>query len=175
MDRDKGYDFSDRTIPQSWHYAAKEAPHADAPAPKKKDRRRPVPARTTADLFSAIVFGGAVSAVTGAGWYLAETVLDVHSPLAPILVGVLIGLGVRFSAGPHDPGARGTLALVFYLLTTSVVVFLLSQGVAQTTSASAGFERRLLGTRFGSPVPIFMWVVGAVVSVQINSLLRGRR
>ncbi|MFV0259897.1 MAG: hypothetical protein ACK5PP_15790 [Acidimicrobiales bacterium] len=173
MDRDKGYDFSSRTIPQSWHYAAEEAPHADTPAPKRPDGRRPVPPRTTADLFSGVVFGSAVAAVAGVAWYVAETVLDTHSALAPVLIGVFIGLGVRFSAGPQDPGARGTLALVFYLVTTSLVVYLLTRGGYHV--ADSGFERRLLGTRFGSPISIFMWIVGAIVSVQINTMLRGRR
>ena len=169
------FDFSPRTVPQSWTDAADEAPGGDGMPLKKTPQVKTPPIRTSLDMFSACVSTVAVSIVTGFAWYVLQ-LSGVTTPWIAVALGAAIALALRLGGGRPDSQTRAIMALLFYLATASVVIFLVARhNYAELYGSEPGlldFEQELLHSRLTEPLAIVAWFTGGFASVWISRLLR---
>jgi hypothetical protein len=175
---DQNLDFSDSAIPDSWQDAANQAPGGGPVGARRRRPTRPVPTRSSVDLFSAAMAGTVTSGLLGLGWYTLESTGTVMNPLLALAVGTALAVMVRLGGGPDDPGTRGIVALLFYLATSCTVIILVAREVFAAAYGSnpglAEFEQSLRNSRFAEPVWVVCWVAGAVSAVHLSRVLRRR-
>jgi hypothetical protein len=167
------FDFSLDTIPERWLNAARGSGLSMSPSPlRRRPPRTPVPsAYQHVDPVASFLGGLAVTTVTGIAWYVLEADGTVASPWMLIMVGFVIGLGVRFGGGPYDPGIRAAIALGLYTACVAVVSYLLvhhdlRQSFPNITWAIE--ERTLVRTRLLAADYALATLGGAWVAVQVN-------
>lgn len=177
MSTDQDLDFSTSGIPESWHSAAGASPGGGSAA-RRRTAIRSLPGRSSLDLFSAVLAGTVTSGLLGLGWYWLETSGTLITPWLAPLVAAAIAVLVRLGGGPDDPGTRGIVSLVFYLITSSAVIVLVAGKIFAAAYGSspglAEFEQSLAHSRFAEPLAVVCWVGGAVTAVQLSLVLRRR-
>ena len=117
MTANDDFDFSIKTAPADWNEAAPAQPDQRAVSRPKQTTTKKLPSGKQADLFSASFIGIAVCLTSGVGWYLLENRWNRSIWWAPAIIGLLIALAVRISAGAQAPGLRCGLALALYSVT----------------------------------------------------------
>ncbi len=118
-------DFSVREMPQAWLDASAEAPQPDEAPVAKKARKLKKRSHIEIDYVGAVLGAIATSVVAGAAWYYFHTDGAWSSPWAPIAVGLVMGLGVRLGGGKPEPSQRASIAVSWYLLTITLVLYLI--------------------------------------------------
>lgn len=169
-------DYSRQAIPQSWIDAAEEAPGAGeefvALVDGPKVRVLPTP---SIDMFTAVFATSAMCMAAGYLWILLHD-RGFTTPWSAVALGLLIALTLRLSAGRHDRQTRSVMGLVFYLLTASVVIFLLaSQNYESLYGHSPSwnqFEGELFHSHLTDPWALVAWVAGAFVATVSARILR---
>ncbi len=171
-------DYSRQQVPQSWTEAAREAPGAGLQfKPESGDRAPRVQAvpGPSADTFTAFFATAAVSMAGGVAWYQAF-IRGATYPWVALIMALAIALAVRLSIGPRDGQTRSMLGLLFYLVTASLVVFLItSHSYAElygTRPSWGQFEDELLRSRLTDPMFLVAWVAGALLTVSAPRFLR---
>lgn len=166
-------DFSLETVPERWFEAARESGQTDAkPLPRARPAKA-VPHGQRADPFAALLAGVAMCLAAGVGWFLLEVEGGVVSPWTPTVMGLLVGASVRLGAGRRDPGVRSIISLALFLITTTVVSFLvvrwqLSEGHLDSSVAFA--ERAFLRHRVYDATYAGTTSLGALLAIRANYL-----
>ena len=166
-------DFSIETVPQRWFDAAKESGQTDAKPLSRPRAAKPVPHGQRVDPFAAVLAGAAMCMAGGVAWFLLEIEAGVISPWTPTVMGMLVGASVRLGAGRRDPGVRAFISVVLFLLTTTVVSFLvvrlqLSRGMLDSSVAFA--ERAFLRHRVYDATYAGTTTLGALLAMRVNYL-----
>ncbi|MCP5031565.1 MAG: hypothetical protein GY939_07145 [Actinomycetia bacterium] len=176
MSTPESLDFTNQPVPDSWVEAASEAPLPDDRRKRSnKAERGAPPVATSFDLFTACLAAGAASIVSGYAWYELQ-LSGFTSPWAAVGLGLVIALSVRLGGGPEDVQTRGVLALLIYLITSSVVIYLIARTNYLDLYGSrpdlTDFEQELLHSRLTEPLAIVAWLAGATTAAWSAKLLR---
>ncbi|MEL7156056.1 MAG: hypothetical protein AAFN30_05590, partial [Actinomycetota bacterium] len=147
-------DYRQQAIPQSWTEAANEAPGAgvefQAVSDGPKVRVLPTPA---IDMFTAVFAALAMCMISGYTWFELHN-RGVTNPWLAVVLGLLIALTLRLSVGRHDTQTRAVMGLVFYLVTATLVIFLLAsrnyESLYGTTPSWGQFEDELFHSQLTS-------------------------
>ncbi len=176
MSTPESLDFATQPVPDSWVEAASDAPSVDERQrrPKKAGRSTP-PVATSLDLFTACLAAGATSIVSGYAWYELQ-LSGFTSPWVAVGLGLIIAIAVRLGGGPEDVQTRGVLALLIYLITSSVVIFLIARtnylDLYGSRPGLTDFEQELLHSRLTEPLAIVAWLAGATTASWAAKILR---
>ncbi|MEM9133248.1 MAG: hypothetical protein AAF962_07670 [Actinomycetota bacterium] len=171
-------DYSRQQVPQSWTEAAREAPGAGISYQSADGHRGPrvraVPG-PGADTFTAFFATAAVSMAGGVAWYQAY-IRGATYPWVALIMALAIALALRLAIGPRDGQTRSMMGLLFYLVSASLVVFLIvSHNYADLYGARPSwgqFEDELLRSRLTDPLFLAAWAGGALLTVSAPRFLR---
>ncbi len=175
MSTPESLDFANQSVPDSWVEAASDAPASDDRRRPQKGGRGTPPVATSLDMFTACLAAGATAIVSGYAWYELQ-LSGFTSPWVAVGLGLIIAISIRLGGGPEDVQSRGVLALLIYLITSSVVIFLIARTNYFELYGShprlAEFEQELLHSRLTDPVTVLAWLSGAITSAWSAKLLR---
>ena len=169
------YDFSSQSVPESWTEAAGEAPQTDpfAGGIAPGDGPMRVVRGGGMDLSAAIPGTMAALFVIGTMWVLLHGA-GVDTPWYAIALGVTAALTVRATAGPRNPGFRGLLAGVMYLVALSVITAItVSMTYADLYGAwpsLAQFEDHLIYVEVRQADSVAAWAVGGILALASSRL-----
>lgn len=171
-------DYSRQQVPQSWTEAASEAPGAglsyQSAGAGKGHRVRAIPG-PRADIFTAFFATAAVSMAGGVAWFQAF-IRGATYPWVALVMGLAIALALRLSIGPRDGQTRAMMGLLFYLVTASLVVFLITShtyaDLYGTRPSWGQFEDELLRSRLTNPLFLLAWAGGGLVTITAPRFMR---
>ena len=125
-------------------------------------------------MFTSCFTAAATSVVGGVAWYALHR-NGVTTPWLALALGLMLAIAVR-SGGPDDAQTRGVLALLFYLVTASVTIFLIIrftfQEIYGSTPDLRQLETALLYDWLTRPSAVVAWLGGAFVANWCSKLLR---
>lgn len=174
------FDFSVRELPQAWLDASQEAPKGDGRplSSKLRKSKKSLVSERRIDLFGALVGALAISVVTVAAWYGAETGDVWVSPWAPVLVGLVIGVGVRLGAGKPEPSQRASIAVFFYLMAAIAALYLIQRHRALAFLDEAGLdivEQRIIRGYLRDLANVSGLLLGGIAAAGVNLVTKLRR
>ena len=175
MNSPDSLDFASQPVPDEWLEAEAEAPQLDSQRRRPREMRRTPPVATSLDMFAAIVAGAATSIVFGYGWYELQ-MSGFTTPWVAVVLGAVIALAIRLGGGREDVQARSMVALLTYIATASVVVFIIARSnyisLYGARPGLTNFEDELLHSRLTEPETILAWLLGAAAAVFTSRLFR---
>ena len=175
MSSQEHFDFSTKTIPDSWAEAAAEAPAGDGQGPSPTSGSPAIaPPRTSLDVFTACMAVAATSILGGVAWYILQQ-NGVTTPWLAVALGAMMAVAVRVGGG-EDAQTRGVLALFFYVLTASVTIFFITRASYQDLYGSTPnlrqLEQELVFNWFTTRTALAAWLGGAFMANWGSKLLR---
>jgi hypothetical protein len=164
-------DFSVREMPQAWLDASAEAPQPDETPVVKKVRKLKGRSHVEMDYLGAVLGAIATSVVAGATWYYLDTDGAWSSPWAPIGLGIIMGLGVRLGGGKPEPSQRASIAVSWYLMTITVVLYALHRASVLSYLPDAGWtdiERSIVRGYLRDSQNALGLMIGGIAAAGIN-------
>jgi len=181
MTANNDLDFSMDSIPEEWTKASEDASSSEVPKvkvkPGKPGKQKKMPSRQKTDLFSAGFLGTAVAIASGVGWYFIE----VNDPRlfwwGPVIVGLLIGLGVRIAGGSASPGKSFAISTLLLCITIFVVGLAIAR--SNLNSQFSSVDRSSLESQFileqFTHLNSWIGLVGAFFAMAITSFGGAKR
>ena len=171
-------DFSVREMPQAWLDASAEAPQPDETPVVKKTRKLKSTSHVQMDSVGAVLGAIATSVVGGGAWYYIDTDGVSNSPWLPVILGAVMGLGVRLGGGKPEPSQRASIAVSWYLLTITAVLYALQRTAVLAYLPDAGWsqiERSIIHGYLRDSQNALALMLGGIAAAVINlsSKLRG--